>query len=202
MNVQSKYGTSGENPRQAEGRRELLLDAALELFASQGFDATSIKQIAERAGVAAGLLYHYFPGKNAIITEVMKRHGFLPELRSLLLVSEDAPAAQVLEGVALGFSAMVARNQSLFRFIVGASQTHPEVGAGLKAIVSEGVAALASYLDSRILAGELRPHDTTLTARTVLSAVLTTHIVGLETPAWNDLVANILNGILRKPNAN
>ena len=200
MNVQPTSESLGNLRQQkAEARREHLVDTALELFAEQGYDATSIKQIAQRAGVSMGLLYHYFPGKSAIISAVMKRHGFLPELRALLLVSENEPAAQVLEEVASGFSAMIERKQPIFRFIVRESQTHAEVAEGLSAIVGEGVSLLAGYLDSRMQCGELRPHDTALTARALLSAVLTTHLVRLPEPNWHGLVAGLLHGVLAHP---
>lgn len=47
--------------------RERLLTAALEAFAEQGFDATTTRDIAQRAGVATGMLYHHFPGKDALL---------------------------------------------------------------------------------------------------------------------------------------
>lgn len=47
--------------------RARILDAALRLFAEHGYDRTSVRMIAELAGVSAGLLYHYLPGKEALL---------------------------------------------------------------------------------------------------------------------------------------
>lgn len=47
--------------------RQQIFEAALELFREQGFDATAMQQVAERAGVAKGAAYYYFPSKEAII---------------------------------------------------------------------------------------------------------------------------------------
>jgi AcrR family transcriptional regulator len=47
--------------------RRALIDAALGLFDSQGFDATTADQIAERAGVSTRTLFHHFPDKEAIL---------------------------------------------------------------------------------------------------------------------------------------
>jgi len=46
-------------------RRRQLLDLALELFAEHSYDEISIDEIAKRAGVSKGLLYHYYPSKRA-----------------------------------------------------------------------------------------------------------------------------------------
>ncbi|HZD65169.1 MAG TPA: TetR/AcrR family transcriptional regulator [Acidimicrobiales bacterium] len=54
-----------------EDRRAQLLDAAAELFAQRGYDQTRIADIATAAGVAKGLLYWYFSGKEALLAELV-----------------------------------------------------------------------------------------------------------------------------------
>ncbi len=186
-----------KNPRQqqAAAQRDHLIDTALELFAQKGYDATTIKQIAIAAGVAVGLLYHYFPSKSEVLRAVWERHSFLPELRALLVMEHDEVAAQVLQEVANNFSAMLDRKESLFRLMVRESQSNPEVAACLQFIVGEGVAALGAYLETRVQLGELRSHDTTLTARTLLGTVFLTHLARLPSRPWSRLVAQLLHGI-------
>ena len=48
-------------------KKELILESALELFAENGFHATSISQIAKKAGISKGLIYNYFESKNEIL---------------------------------------------------------------------------------------------------------------------------------------
>lgn len=50
-----------------------ILDAALELFREQGFDAATMRGIAERAGVATGAAYYYYPSKDAIVMDFYQR---------------------------------------------------------------------------------------------------------------------------------
>lgn len=50
---------------QVDVRRQQLLELGLELFGNQTYDELSIDEIAKRAGVSKGLLYHYFPSKRA-----------------------------------------------------------------------------------------------------------------------------------------
>src|SRR5438445_13399728 len=59
--------TSDTRPRSSRlprhERRRQLLDAALEVFVSQGYHAAAMDEIAERAGVSKPVLYQHFPGK-------------------------------------------------------------------------------------------------------------------------------------------
>lgn len=52
---------------------DLILDAAEALFAAQGFDATTIKQIGARAGANPALIYYYFQSKDGVYREVLRR---------------------------------------------------------------------------------------------------------------------------------
>jgi AcrR family transcriptional regulator len=50
-----------------------ILEAALELFREQGFDTATMRDIAQRAGVATGAAYYYYPSKDAIVTDFYRR---------------------------------------------------------------------------------------------------------------------------------
>ena len=50
------------------------LEAALELFSTQGFRATSLRQIAERAGLSVGNIYHHFPDKEALYNRLFEEY--------------------------------------------------------------------------------------------------------------------------------
>jgi AcrR family transcriptional regulator len=52
---------------------ELILNAALDLFVERGFYGTSVPSVADKAGVAAGTIYHYFASKEALVNAVYKR---------------------------------------------------------------------------------------------------------------------------------
>src|SRR6202521_3088084 len=54
-------------------KREAILAAALALFAERTFDGTAVPLIAERAGVAAGTIYRYFDGKEALVNALYRR---------------------------------------------------------------------------------------------------------------------------------
>jgi AcrR family transcriptional regulator len=62
-------------PRQRDQRLAGLLDAAAALFVEKGVAATSIEDIAERAGVAKGTFYHYFHDRTAMLEALRKRYS-------------------------------------------------------------------------------------------------------------------------------
>ena len=56
----------------ADAKRQVILDAAVRVFARQGYDATPVADIAAEAGVAYGLVYHYFGSKDAVLEAVFR----------------------------------------------------------------------------------------------------------------------------------
>ncbi|MFD7299140.1 TetR/AcrR family transcriptional regulator [Streptomyces sp. NPDC059897] len=60
-----------------ERRREHLATAA-EVFAAHGYDATTVRRVADAAGMLAGSLYYHFDSKDSIVEEILR--GFLDEL--------------------------------------------------------------------------------------------------------------------------
>ena len=54
-----------------EVRKKEIMDTALELFAIEGFDKTSISKIAAKAGISKGLLYNYFSSKEDLIKSII-----------------------------------------------------------------------------------------------------------------------------------
>lgn len=55
-----------------ETKRQRLLGAAVRVFAAKGYHACRVGDIAEEAGVAYGLLYHYFPSKEAVLETIFR----------------------------------------------------------------------------------------------------------------------------------
>ncbi len=55
-----------------EGKKQAILDAALELFAERGFHGTAVPLIAKRARVGAGTVYRYFESKEALVNELYR----------------------------------------------------------------------------------------------------------------------------------
>ena len=64
--------TVQEEKSAADDKRARLLDAALELFETRGFDGVAVPEIAAKAGVATGTVYRYFPSKDALVNALYR----------------------------------------------------------------------------------------------------------------------------------
>jgi TetR/AcrR family transcriptional regulator len=73
-----------------DDKRNALLQVATRLFARDGFDRTSISDIAEAAEVSKALLYHYYASKDALLFDII--HGHLLDLVSQVEAAEDPTA--------------------------------------------------------------------------------------------------------------
>jgi TetR/AcrR family transcriptional regulator, acrAB operon repressor len=60
-----------QREEKSERSRRQLLDAALQLFSHQGYRATSVREIADAAGVSTGNVYHHFPDKETIFKTLL-----------------------------------------------------------------------------------------------------------------------------------
>ena len=85
-----------------QDRRRALLDAAVRVFARKGYHTCRVGDIAEEAGVAHGLLYHYFRSKEEVL-ETIFRESWSALLEAIRLVesSDDTPREQLRKTVAI-----------------------------------------------------------------------------------------------------
>jgi len=92
--------------RAREAAATVILEAAEEVAAARGLDATSTAAIAERAGVAVGTLYNYFPDRDALLAALFKlrRDALLPRMIAAAEAAAHLPFEErlraYLEGVA------------------------------------------------------------------------------------------------------
>jgi AcrR family transcriptional regulator len=180
---------------QAEARRVQLIDTALGVFAAKGVEGATVKELSEAAGVAQGLLYHYFPSKEDLLRAALERHFFLPELRRIASPDRDRPVREVLVEVGEGFAAMLRAHRPLLQVMAREAPTNPAVAERVERAQRESVRLLSEYLESRVAAGELRPHDTQATARLLLYAVLMAHLTeSLDDHFLTCVVDTILHG--------
>jgi len=185
---------------QAEQRRLQLIDTALAVFAEKGVDGATVKDLSQAAGVAQGLLYHYFRSKDELLEAALERHYFLPELRRITALDRDRPAAEVLLEVVTRLAAMFRQHHLFMRVVLRESLSNPLVVERLERGRREAVRVLGDYLDSRVAAGELRPHDTETTARILAYAVAAAHLVGTPSDDFLPaLVDTVLHGIIAQP---
>jgi TetR/AcrR family transcriptional regulator, fatty acid metabolism regulator protein len=123
--------------KSAADKRRLILDAAVRVFARQGFHACRVADIADEAGVAYGLVYHYFASKDEVLdTLFLERWNVMLEL----IREVDAGSAPVREKL-----------RAIASFIVDSYEHDPDL---MKVIIVEVTRAANSFGQTHI--GEIR----------------------------------------------
>jgi TetR/AcrR family transcriptional regulator, fatty acid metabolism regulator protein len=83
-----------------EDRRKLILDAAIRVFAEHGYHGSRVGDIAEDAGVAHGLLYHYFASKEDVLRTIFVENWGQLIARFRAVEASHEPAQDKLDGIA------------------------------------------------------------------------------------------------------
>ena len=102
-----------ERATAAEEKRRTILDAAARVFARKGFHTSRVGDIAEEAGVAHGLLYHYFSSKDEVLETIFREHW--------TNVLEQVHDAETSEGSA------IERLRAITRALLGTWLEEPDV---------------------------------------------------------------------------
>jgi AcrR family transcriptional regulator len=157
-------------------RRDEIVDAALEEFASQGFRGATIKRIAERARLKShALIYWYFSSKEELFQAVLGRH--LPILQLVLdpAAVRDRPPDEVLPEIARAYLAMADRAsaQRLLRLVLPEVIRRPEMVDQLGGrMIARILDFVKTYLAHQVELGRLRPHDVRASARAFIGMLL------------------------------
>jgi AcrR family transcriptional regulator len=179
-----------------DARRAQLLELGLELFSSRPYDEVWIEEIAERAGVSRGLLYHYFPTKRDFFVAVVQR-----AVAEAYAFSEPDPELPPLERLRASVEAWL---DYLEKHAHGALATHRAVGASdpdVRAIIEEGQDRQAERI-VRGIAGNADPPPILYVAvrgwiwLVVSSAVDWLERRSVEREALRDLLVNALVGLV------
>lgn len=198
----------GRRDRQKQATRARLLDAGLALFAEQGFEATTVRQIAERAGVAVGSVFVHFPSKAELLLELAR--GLVERTARHLekAFPAEGPFAQRLEAFLRTRYAYDLEDLRLVAVFHAYSWTWPEsTEAGARHLLEPTGRLLHRLLDEGVASGELRPDLDRGAAALAIAALYTRHLrrARHETAGADAVVAELrpqlallLEGMLRR----
>ena len=105
------------NQRMREASHGLILETALRLFGEHGYDRTSIKMIAAAAGISQGLLYNYFPSKDAVLAAIFKQS--MEDVQASFAQAEAGDRSERIERLVRGAFEIVRLNQAFWRLSYG-----------------------------------------------------------------------------------
>lgn len=186
---------------QAEERRLQILDTALTVFASKGFDGTSIKDIANAAGISQGLIYHYFKSKDDLLVLTIEHHSFLPYLRKILADTRSLPIDELFKNIANGLLDMLDKKKMLVRILIREVEVNPRARNAWASLIRKTVSFFQTYLEARVITGELRPHNTEVAARSLFGMMFMYHftqdVFCSSSTTREEFVETALNNILR-----
>lgn len=97
-----------------ETRKNLIIDAAMELFSQKEFHKIGMRDIAKRAGISAAAIYRYFPGRDDIFVEALVRHMQTVER---MFEKKLAAGQTSLEELAMDSVDYLLENESVFQMM-------------------------------------------------------------------------------------
>jgi TetR/AcrR family transcriptional regulator, fatty acid metabolism regulator protein len=139
----------------AADRRRTILDAAVRAFAAKGYHACRVGDIAEEAGVAYGLVYHYFASKEAVLEAVFRETwgALLVALREV--EAREEPAAEKVRRVAAIVLGSWRSDPDLVRVLVREVARSPHLQQEVDEI-AQAFAALERILGGGVADGSFR----------------------------------------------
>lgn len=164
-----------------QDRRQQILEAALAVFADEGFDGATNKAIAALADVTPGLIYFYFPSKEDLFRAVYEHHAatMLRQLQLETIRASDAPPAEVVPGIVQRFfDAMETRDAgNLMRVMMRTEMRDDDVlkhrhFLPFKLLGKQIASDLEAYFDHQAALGRLRPATARLAAHMVATTMM------------------------------
>ncbi|MFL5971311.1 MAG: TetR/AcrR family transcriptional regulator [Gaiellaceae bacterium] len=140
--------------RQADRRRQIL-DAAVKVFARNGFHRARVGDIAEEAGVAYGLVYHYFSSKEALLETIFRDTWTQMLARVREVEGSRADASEQVRQVTALLLRTWRRDPDLVRVLVREVTRSPHVQQEIEEI-TEGMKALERIIERGQETGEFR----------------------------------------------
>jgi TetR/AcrR family transcriptional regulator, cholesterol catabolism regulator len=143
--------------RRREDTRQRLYEAAVDLVAEQGFSATTVDDIAERAGVAKGTVYYNFPSKTALFEELL-RHGVGLLTADFRAAVSDRPPGEAVAALVRAQLEYIQRYRSFAQLLLSEMwRTNREWQQTLKLLREEAIDVIAGVLRAGVDGGEFAP---------------------------------------------
>ncbi len=142
---------------QATDKRRMILDAAVKVFAREGFHGCRVADIADEANVAYGLVYHYFRSKDEILDTLFLERWNLMLEEIALVDAEPAPAREKLAAVAGFIIGSYRHDPDLMKvIIVDVTRAANSFGRSHLEKIREAYELIGGLVESAQQSGELR----------------------------------------------
>lgn len=190
-------------------RKHQILDAAALVFAEKGFHATTIRDIAKRAGIADGTIYNYFDSKPALLLGIFERMKALIIQQNMPSMPAELDFPTFLRlFIQQPLTALKEQNFALFRIVISEMMVNEEMRTLYYTQVLAPTLQLAEHFFAKHAAERgMSTTEAALTIRAISSMVLglmIEHIMGDPTLAseWENLPATLTTLLLHGVGAN
>jgi AcrR family transcriptional regulator len=156
----------------ADARREQLLRAGVELLRVLTPDEISVDDVARRAGISRGLLYHYFEDRDAFVVAVLEQAS--EELRQALRVNPQLSGLERVEAAIDAFIAYAEAHAAGFRAVLTGGVTNRNVAALIERTRERDLDAFVAAVAA------ITPDPETARGSNVLRAALHAHMHFME----------------------
>jgi AcrR family transcriptional regulator len=154
--------------RSSADTRARILAAARERFASAGYERTTIRLVAQDAGVDPAMVMRYFGSKDGLFAAASDFELRIPDLR-------DRPRAKVGEAVVAHFFSRWEGGDDSLQILLRAAASNADAAARMRAIVRDQVGAMVARLRGR----RLSQRSAALIASQLLGLAYCRYVVGL-----------------------
>jgi AcrR family transcriptional regulator len=141
--------------RRTTDRRRDLVRAAIRVFARKGFHAARVGDIAEEAGVAHGLLYHYFASKEDVLESIFRETWTRVVEQATVLEASGEPLPDQLRGFASFYLGTWLSAPNLARVMIREVARSPHVGERV-GVLRDALAALRRMIEAAQARGDVR----------------------------------------------
>lgn len=162
--------------RRAAARPDEVLDAALALFTRQGFERTTVEEIARRAGLSKGAVYLYFPSKKALLQGLVRR-AVVPVADDALamLAQHRGDPRPVIRALLAMFAAKLGDGAALAvpKLVVREAASAPDIARMYREeILDRALPAMTALLAQGVAGGHIRAVDPEMTVRSIIGPLL------------------------------
>lgn len=178
-----------DTPTKGETTRLTIEDAAVELFLKQGYHATSMRQIAERAGLALGGIYNHFSSKEEIFEAIIiDQHPYKKLLPIILAVEGETTDKFFENAIRIVFSELGARPEFVNLMFIEMVEFKGKHGAAmLREIAPQVLPVFERIIKAR---KDLRITNPALLMRSFFGMILSYYIT--EMVISNSVISNLM----------
>ena len=170
-----KEQPDGHTSSHEPGARERILDASRDLFTDKGFDAVSIREIAEAAGVNSALIYYYFQDKDGLYRQVLESvfGCLLQRVQEITGRGEGRPSEVVLRELASMYLHFLEGNQGSIKLMYyELARGGPNLPALAGNFLQPAFLTARKVIECGMEEGTFRPLDPSLGVLSLLSMLL------------------------------